>query len=123
MYTECTRGRPAHDNFPWEAGFVGRARPARPGVVRTPKKTGILEIIFVLSSYAVDVQTEGDEMQGHRLAISLRIIYQFSAFTLALIATGCGGGGPSSPPPPPPPAVATPVFWPVPGSYSQTQAG
>ncbi|MGC1478629.1 MAG: carbohydrate-binding protein, partial [Terriglobales bacterium] len=57
------------------------------------------------------------------MAISLRVLYQFCTFTLALIATGCGGGGASSPPPPPPPAAATPVFWPVPGSYSQTQAG
>ena len=28
-----------------------------------------------------------------------------------------------SPPPPPPPTAATPAFWPVPGSYSQTSAG
>jgi glucosylceramidase len=56
----------------------------------------------------------------------LKLFYQFSAFTLVLVATSCGGGGSSStppPPPPPPPAAATPVFWPVPGSYSQTQAG
>src|SRR5271163_3897732 len=41
--------------------------------------------------------------------------------TLMLLAS-CGGGGGSSPPPPPP-AAATPTFWPVPGAYSQTQAG
>jgi glucosylceramidase len=69
------------------------------------------------------------QMQGHRLATSwLKVFYKFSAITLALVATGCGGGGGSSvspppPPPPPPPAAATPAFWPVPGSYSQTQAG
>ena len=66
------------------------------------------------------------EMQGHRLTPSwLKIFYQFSAFTLVLVATACGGGGGSSvqTPPPPPPAAATPAFWPVPGSYSQTQAG
>jgi O-glycosyl hydrolase len=52
-------------------------------------------------------------------------LYGFSAFILMLVATGCGGGGASSgsTPPPPPPAAATPVFWPVSGSYSQTQAG
>jgi len=66
-------------------------------------------------------------MQGHRLATSwLKVLYQFSAFILVLVATGCGGGGGSSvqtPPPPPPPPAAAPAFWPVPGSYSQTQAG
>ena len=52
--------------------------------------------------------------------------HKFSAFILVLMATGCGGGGSGSSvsaPPPPPPVAATPVFWPVPGSYSQTQAG
>ena len=66
-------------------------------------------------------------MQGHRLTPSwLKILDQFSVFTLVFVATACGGGGGSSvqtPPPPPPPAAATPAFWPVPGSYSQTQAG
>jgi glucosylceramidase len=67
-------------------------------------------------------------MQGHRLAASwLRVLYQFTAFALVLVATSCGGGGGGGssvpPPPPPPPAAATPAFWPVPGSYSQTQAG
>src|SRR5260370_19907818 len=47
-----------------------------------------------------------------------------SAALTVVLATGCGGGGTSSaPPPPPPPAATTPAFWPVPGSYSQTQAG
>jgi glucosylceramidase len=66
-------------------------------------------------------------MLGHRLATSwLRGLYQLSAFTLVLVAASCGGGGGGSsvpPPPPPPPVAATPGFWPVPGSYSQTQAG
>jgi glucosylceramidase len=65
-------------------------------------------------------------MQGHRLAPSwLKVLYQFSAFTLVVVATGCGGGGGSSvpPPPPPPPPAATPAFWPVPGSYSQPATG
>jgi glucosylceramidase len=66
-------------------------------------------------------------MQGHRLAPSwLKVLYTFSAFGLVLVATGCGGGGGSSiqvPPPPPPAPAATPAFWPLPGSYSQTQAG
>ena len=65
-------------------------------------------------------------MQRHRVAPSwLKVLYTVSAFSLVLVATRCGGGGGSSvqaPPPPPPPAV-TPAFWPVPGSYSQTQAG
>jgi glucosylceramidase len=65
-------------------------------------------------------------MQGHRLASSwLKVSYWFFAFTLLFLATSCGGGGggSSQTPPPPPPTAATPVFWPVPGSYSQTQAG
>src|SRR5580700_2630575 len=65
-------------------------------------------------------------MKGHRLAPSwLNTFCRFSAITLVLVATACGGGGGSSvqTPPPPPPAAATPVFWPVSGSYSQTQAG
>jgi glucosylceramidase len=65
-------------------------------------------------------------MQPHSLAPSwLKELYQFSVFTLVLVATACGGGGggPSVTPPPPPAPAATPVFWPVPGSYSQTQAG
>jgi glucosylceramidase len=75
-------------------------------------------------------------MQRFRLAPSgLKVLYTavrfsitFSAFSLVLVATACGGGGGSSstqtpPPPPPPPSAATPAFWPVPGSYSQTQAG
>jgi O-glycosyl hydrolase len=66
-------------------------------------------------------------MNAHRLAASwLKVLCRFSAFALLLAATGCGGGGTSSvsaPPPPPPPIAATPSFWPVPGSYSQTQAG
>ena len=48
------------------------------------------------------------------------------AVLLIVFATGCGGGGSSAPPPPPPPppaAAATPAFFPVPGAYSQTQAG
>src|ERR1700731_5041345 len=43
---------------------------------------------------------------------------------LVVFAAGCGGASSAPPPPPPPPPVAaTPAFWPVPGSYSQTQAG
>jgi len=66
-------------------------------------------------------------MQGHRFPISrLRAPCNwFSILTLAFVAAGCGGGESSvaPPPPPPPPAAATPALWPVPGSYSQTQAG
>jgi glucosylceramidase len=66
-------------------------------------------------------------MQAHRFPTSrLRgPCNWFSPLTLAFVAVGCGGGGSSiaPPPPPPPPAVATPALWPVPGSYSQTQAG
>ncbi len=56
----------------------------------------------------------------------LRIAFMsFSAALTVVLAAGCGGGAssPPPPPPPPPPAAATPAFWPVPGSYSQTQAG
>jgi hypothetical protein len=56
-----------------------------------------------------------------------RALYKgFSAFSLALVTTGCGGGAsspPIAPPPPLPAAAATPAFFPVPGSYSQTSAG
>ena len=66
-------------------------------------------------------------MQGNRFpTFRLRAPYNwFSTLTLAFVAVGCGGGGSSvtPPPPPPPPAAATPGLWPVPGSYSQTQAG
>jgi glucosylceramidase len=67
-------------------------------------------------------------MHRHRLApSSLKVLYWFFAFTLLFLATSCGGGGGGSsvqtPPPPPPPTAATPAFWPVPGSYSQTQSG
>jgi glucosylceramidase len=66
-------------------------------------------------------------MQGHRFRISrLRALCSWSStLTLAFVTVGCGGGGSSvaPPPPPPPPAAATPALWPVPGSYSQTQAG
>ena len=71
-------------------------------------------------------------MRGHSLAVcwfrgrhTIRVSKWFSAVVLALVATGCGGGGGAAPPPPPPPppVAATPAFWPVPGSYSQTQAG
>lgn len=66
-------------------------------------------------------------MQGHRSAPSwLKCFYQFCFLTLVSLATGCGGGGGSSTqvlPPPPPAPAATPAFWPLPGSYSQTQAG
>jgi glucosylceramidase len=42
---------------------------------------------------------------------------------ICLSLVGCGGGGSSSsPPPPPPPQAAAPTLWPVPGSYSPTQA-
>jgi O-glycosyl hydrolase len=66
-------------------------------------------------------------MQGHRFPASrwrARCNW-FSTLTLAFVSVGCGGGGSSvvPPPPPPPPAAATPALWPVPGSYSQTQAG
>jgi glucosylceramidase len=66
------------------------------------------------------------EMLRDRFATSrLTVLYNwFSTFTLALVAIGCGGGSSSvAPPPPPPTSAATPAFWPVPGSYSQTQAG
>jgi glucosylceramidase len=56
----------------------------------------------------------------------LRIAFMsFSAALTVVLAAGCGGGAssPPPPPPPPPPAAATPAFWPVPGSYSQTQTG
>src|SRR5437879_4318136 len=46
-----------------------------------------------------------------------------SAALVVVLAAGCGGGSSAPPPPPPPPPAATPAFWPVPGSYSQTQAG
>jgi glucosylceramidase len=67
-------------------------------------------------------------MQSHGpIAHWFRFLYQFSAFALFLVTMACGGGGGGSstppPPPPPPPTAAAPVFWPVPGSYSQTQAG
>jgi glucosylceramidase len=66
-------------------------------------------------------------MQPHRSAPSrLKLFYCFSTLTLLLIATACGGGGggaSNQPPPPPPPTAATPVFWPLPGAYSQTSAG
>jgi len=66
-------------------------------------------------------------MQGHRFPTTrLRAPCNwFSILTLAFVAVGCGGGGSSvpPPPPPPPPAATTPALWPVPGSYSQTQAG
>ena len=66
-------------------------------------------------------------MQGHRFPTSrLRAPRNwFSILTLAFVAIGCGGGGSSvaPPPPTPPPAAGTPAVWPVPGSYSQTQAG
>jgi len=44
---------------------------------------------------------------------------------LVVFAAGCGGTSSAPPPPPPPPpaAAATPAFFPVPGAYSQTQAG
>jgi len=66
-------------------------------------------------------------MQGHRFPASrwrARCNW-FSTLTLAFVSVGCGGGGSSfvPPPPPPPPAAATPALWPVPGSYSQPQAG
>jgi glucosylceramidase len=67
-------------------------------------------------------------MPGHRFPTSrLRAPCNWvSTLTLAFVAVGCGGGGASvvpPPPPPPQPATATPALWPVPGSYSQTQAG
>lgn len=66
-------------------------------------------------------------MQRHGLASGLKFLSWLAVFTLALVATACGGGGGGGSsiqsPPPPPPTAATPVFWPVPGSYSQTQTG
>ncbi len=66
-------------------------------------------------------------MQESRFPNSwLKVFYRFSTFTLVLVTTACGGGGGGSStqtPPPPPPVAATPAFWPVPGAYSQTQAG
>ena len=110
------------------------------GAARSPKKTGILGIIvlscceFAIShdgptANAVGRKTRGSEMLGHRLATArFKVIYSFAVLILILMfATSCGGGGGgssvSTPPPPPPPTAATPTFWPVPGSYSQTQAG
>jgi glucosylceramidase len=109
--------------------------------MRIPEKTGLPGIVFVLSSYGFSFRPQSDdghsecgfsardtedEMHRHRLDTSWsKILYQFSAVILALVAAGCGGGGSSStpPPPPPPPTAATPAFWPVPGAYSQIQAG
>ena len=66
-------------------------------------------------------------MQGRRFPTSRwrALCNRFLTLTLAFVAVGCGGGGSSvaPPPPPPPPAASTPAFWPVSGSYSQTQAG
>jgi O-glycosyl hydrolase len=66
-------------------------------------------------------------MQGHRFPNSrLRSSWNWVIMlTLAFMAASCGGGGSSvtPPPPPAPPAAAAPALWPVPGSYSQTQAG
>src|SRR5580698_9747884 len=66
-------------------------------------------------------------MQGHRFPNSrLRSSWNWVfMLTLAFMAASCGGGGSSvtPPPPPAPPAAAAPALWPVPGSYSQTQAG
>src|SRR5580692_12749871 len=68
-------------------------------------------------------------MQGHLFTASRwrAACNWISTLTLAFAAASCGGGGSSvalpPPPPPPPPAAATPALWPVPGSYSQTQAG
>jgi glucosylceramidase len=67
-------------------------------------------------------------MQAHQLASSrLKFLSWLAVFALALVATACGGGGGGGSsnqlPPPPPPTAATPAFWPVPGSYSQTQSG
>jgi glucosylceramidase len=65
-------------------------------------------------------------MHGTRFASTwLRIVANSCcAAWLVVFAAGCGGASSAPPPPPPPPPVAaTPAFWPVPGSYSQTQAG
>jgi len=67
-------------------------------------------------------------MPGNFLAaFQLRALCNgFSALVLVFAAAGCGGGtsyAPAPPPPPPPAAAATPAFFPVPGSYSQTTAG
>jgi glucosylceramidase len=67
-------------------------------------------------------------MYGTHLASTcLRIAANSCCAALLIVfATGCGGGSSSAPPPPPPPppaAAATPAFFPVPGAYSQTQAG
>jgi glucosylceramidase len=67
-------------------------------------------------------------MQRHSLASSwLNFLSWLAIFTLTLMATACGGGGGGGSsiqsPPPPPPTAATPALWPVPGSYSQAQAG
>ncbi len=51
------------------------------------------------------------------------LCWGLSPITLALAAMGCGGGSSSVAPPPPPSPAATPAFFPVPGSYSQTSAG
>jgi glucosylceramidase len=64
-------------------------------------------------------------METHRVAtVWVGVLYPFSACMLMMVLAGCGGGSSQSPPPPPPPPpAAAPSFWPVPGSYSQTQAG
>src|SRR5580704_16509484 len=64
-------------------------------------------------------------MATHRVAtVWVGGFYPFSACMLMMVLAGFGGGSSHSPPPPPPPPpAAAPSFWPVPGSYSQTQAG
>jgi len=67
-------------------------------------------------------------MPGNSFATSLlrALCNGFTALALVFAAAGCGGGtsyAPPPPPPPPPAATATPAFFPMPGSYSQTSAG
>jgi glucosylceramidase len=67
-------------------------------------------------------------MHGNSFSASgRRALYKgLSAFSLALVTTGCGGGAspsPITPPPAAPAAAATPAFFPVTGSYSQTSPG
>src|SRR5580693_9516179 len=95
---------------------------------RNDKSRSDREKMWVSQRNLIGLQRFGGvKMQGHRFPASrwrARCNW-FSTLTLAFVSVGCGGGGSSvvPPPPPPPPAAATPALWPVPGSYSQTQAG
>ena len=122
------------DELPWSQ-FSGAREPSR----RRPVFYGYVCVIVlcvqvpramestIFQRVLRSRKTHGDEMHGRSWFTSyLKLRYSFLTFALAVVTASCGGGGSASappPPPPPPPAAATPVFWPVPGSYSQTQAG